>query len=67
MYIGYIFSCNVIFYDAWVVTQDRRIGSWTSKRGDQIGRIFAYLVIVYFGHFLEITLVDQILGCNFPW
>jgi hypothetical protein len=32
------------------------------KQGDQIGRIFAYWVTVYFGTFLQITQIAQNVG-----
>jgi hypothetical protein len=37
----------------------------TWKQGDQIGRIFAYWVIVYFGNFSENDLSSSIFGVTF--
>jgi pimeloyl-ACP methyl ester carboxylesterase len=37
----------------------------TFQQGDQMGRILAYWVIVYFGHFLNAK-VAQILALYFP-
>jgi hypothetical protein len=36
--------------------------SLPQNQGDQIGRIFAYLTVVYFGQILKITEVAQIIG-----
>jgi hypothetical protein len=37
------------------------------NQGDQIGRIFAYWVIVYFWQFFENFRSSHILGLLFPW
>jgi hypothetical protein len=36
-------------------------------QGDQIGRIFAQLVIAYFGQYFENAEVAHINGLLFPW
>jgi hypothetical protein len=39
--------------------------NWDVNQGDQIGRIFAYWVIIFFGRFLKISEVAQIYGTTF--
>jgi hypothetical protein len=38
---------------AWVVRSNHALAYIGRRQGDQIGRIFAQWVIVYFGQFLE--------------